>query len=163
MLFAADRTDFLPLPPPRENWPHINPEDKVHQGRPLNPYQFSEFFDQSSSSVTKELLVSILGSSHTYDRPIWRGAGGGGGGGKGAGRPQGAGDMQQQEMGERVKQAVEKFFIHFKMAFLTLFHMLKGTEKVVNDIEKFIAIEEKYHHYTKQWIVNFISMVNSGR
>jgi len=67
-----------------------------------------------------------------------------------------------QDMATRVRQAVEKFFIHFKMAFLTLYHTLKGAEKMVDDIAAFIVVAEQYHAVTVRWLHNYVYQINNG-
>ena len=57
---------------------------------------------------------------------------------------------------------LQKFFTHFKMSFLTLFHSLKGAEKAVDNIEGFIVAARRFHLLTRQWLENFIMQINSG-
>ncbi len=57
---------------------------------------------------------------------------------------------------------MQKFFLHFKMAFLTLFHTLKGAEKIINDIAAFIIIAERYHELTIGWLKRFVEQINNG-
>ncbi len=58
---------------------------------------------------------------------------------------------------------LQKFFTHFKTAFLILFHTLKGADKLINDVLTFMVVAQRFQDITTDWIFKFKAGMDKAR